>query len=311
MSAQIELSTIKHVDLRTVWRHEASDFSKWLSEPKNIQLLANTIGIDMQVVKTEANVGGFSADILAEETNTGKKIIIENQLEITNQDHLGKLMTYASGLEANYIIWIFKDIREEHRSAIDWLNEKTNEEVNIFAIKMEVWQIGDSLPAPVFNIICAPNDWQKTYKRDSSKQTLTNNNLMQLDFWTGFAEYITKHKTPFKARKAQPQHWYDVAIGSTKAYISFVISLKDNWIRTDLYIPNNKEFYAQLFACKTDIEHQFGYILEWNELPLSKASRIAIYQRDVDIHDLKNIEDIYKWFIDCGSKFYSIIKKYI
>ncbi len=305
------LGKIEQVDLRKIWKHEALDYTNWLAESDNIQALAEKIGIDMHVIKTEANVGGFSADILAEESNTGKKIIIENQLETTNHDHLGKLITYASGLEANYIIWIFKEIREEHRRAIDWLNEITDEALNIFAIKMEVWKIGDSLPAPVFNIVCAPNDWQKAYRKSNSSQNLTDNNLVQLNFWEGFSQYIASHKSPFRPRKAQPQHWYDVSIGTSQAHISFVVSLKDNYIRAEIYIPKNKELFMSLYDHKSEIEQKLGFAMDWQELPAAKASRIAISYTDIDVREKDNVGLAYKWLLETGAKMSGVFKTYI
>ena len=130
------LGKLEKIDLREIWKNEALDFTNWLAKEKNMSLLSDEIGIEIQLIKTEANVGGFSADILAEEENTGRKIIIENQLEKTDHDHLGKLITYASGFDADILIWIFKEIREEHRKAIDWLNERSDSSLNIFAIKM-------------------------------------------------------------------------------------------------------------------------------------------------------------------------------
>lgn len=306
------LGKVKQVDLRSIWKHEASDFTNWLAEAENFQALADKVGIDMQVLKTEANVGSFSADILAEESNTGKKIIIENQLDVTNHDHLGKLITYASGLEASYVIWIFKEIREEHRRAIDWLNEVTDEELNIFAIKMEVWKIGESVPAPVFNVICAPNGWQKAYKRNSnSSQNLTDGKLLQLEFWQGYAEYISKHKSPFKACKASPQHWYNISIGTSQAHFSFIASVKENFVRIDLYIPNNKELFSSLLTHKQEIESDLGYSLDWQDLPNSKASRIALRKDNINVENENDKKEAYKWLLDNATKIYGATKKHL
>ena len=131
-------------DLRSVWKHEANDFTNWLSKEENLNTLSEEIGINIELISTEAKTGSFSTDILAVEANTDNKIIIENQLEATNHDHLGKIITYASGHDAKTIIWIVKEAREEHRQAIDWLNEHTDEEINIFLCRIELWKIGDS-----------------------------------------------------------------------------------------------------------------------------------------------------------------------
>lgn len=94
----INLSRLEEIkDLRTVWPHEALDFTPWLSQDDNISLLADAVEMDITVDETESSVGDFNVDIFASETGTDRKIIIENQLEDTNHDHLGKLITYASG----------------------------------------------------------------------------------------------------------------------------------------------------------------------------------------------------------------------
>ncbi len=108
----MQLSKLEKVDLREIWKHEAMDFTNWLAKPKNLELLSDEIGIDISLIQTEASVGNFNVDILAEEENTGRKIIIENQLESTNHDHLGKIITYASGFDAEIIVWIVKNVRD-------------------------------------------------------------------------------------------------------------------------------------------------------------------------------------------------------
>ena len=123
-------------DLRTVWPHEALDFTPWLSQEDNIALLSDAIGLDITVDETESTVGDFSVDIFACETGTDRKIIIENQLENTDHDHLGKLITYASGKSADVIIWLVKHAREEHKAAIEWLNNHTDAKVDFFSVKL-------------------------------------------------------------------------------------------------------------------------------------------------------------------------------
>src|SRR3989344_5193756 len=148
----MSLAKLKKIDLREAWKREAGDFTKWLAEEPNLRLLSDEIGFDIKLIQAEAAVGDFNVDILAEEENTGKKIIIENQLEVTDHDHLGKIITYASGYDASVIVWIVKGVREEHRQAVDWLNEHTDENIEFFLLQIELWQIGDSPFAPKFGI---------------------------------------------------------------------------------------------------------------------------------------------------------------
>ena len=159
----------------------------------------------MKLVQTEAEVGDFNVDILAEVENTGKKIIIENQLEITNHAHLGQIITYASGYNANVVVWIIGDAREEHRRAIDWLNEHTDENIEFYLVRIELWQIGDSPPAPKFEIISKPNDWAKAVK-ESIRGELTDTKLNQLEFWNQLKEYGKGTKTKLRFQNSYIKH---------------------------------------------------------------------------------------------------------
>lgn len=114
MSDNYDLGKIEAVELRKIWPHEALDFTKWLAEDENLQLLGDTIGTELELIEVESSVGSFNVDIFASEVGTSRKVIIENQLEDTNHDHLGKIITYASGKDAEIIVWIVARARDEH-----------------------------------------------------------------------------------------------------------------------------------------------------------------------------------------------------
>ena len=155
-------------DLRTVWPKEASDFTPWLAA--NIGRLSTAVGIDIDIEETESAVGEFNVDIFAVDADTGRKIVIENQLEATDHDHLGKLITYASGKAADLVIWIVKKAREEHRAAIEWLNSHTTEDIGFILCEVKLYHIGDSDIAPSFVIIEQPNNWAKGMKQTASER---------------------------------------------------------------------------------------------------------------------------------------------
>ena len=157
-----ELGRLERINLKDIWAHEAQDFTPWLAEETNLTLLSDTLGIDLEVEAVEQNVGPFRADILCKDTLSDRWVLIENQLEQTDHGHLGQLMTYAAGLDAVTIVWIAARIRDEHRAAMDWLNEITDSEVRFFALEVELWRIGTSPAAPKFNVVSKPNDWSRS-----------------------------------------------------------------------------------------------------------------------------------------------------
>lgn len=302
------LGKIMKVELRKAWNHEASDFTNWLAEEENLRLLSDEIGIDIKLIQTEATVGRFNVDILAEEEDTGNKIVIENQLEPTNHDHLGKIITYASGFDANMVVWVVKEAREEHRQAIDWLNEHTDEDLAFFLIQVELWQIGDSPFAPKFEIISKPNDWAKTVKQSVSGSKITDTKARQLEFWEQFKTFAESRNTPLRIQKPSPQHWLNISVGSSHAHISLTLNSFDGVMRTELYIPDNKEIYHFLEQRKADIEKELGYEVEWMELPGKKASRIkAEFPGMIDTTE--EWEKYFAWLQETAERFQKVFSK--
>lgn len=303
----MNLSKLQKVDLRNVWAHEALDFTQWLAAPENLSGLSDEIGIEISLIETEASVGKFNVDIYAEESMTGRKIVIENQLEATDHDHLGKIITYASGLDAEIIIWIVKSPREEHRQAIEWLNDNTESKINFFLIQMEVWQIADSPYAPNFHVVVKPNDWSKAIKASTTSNTeVSELKLLQREYWNSFKELASEKYPTLKLRKARPQHWYDISIGSSQAHISVTVNSQTNQIGCDLYISDSKELFHNLYSMKEQIEQQLGQTLDWDELPNKKASRIKTYF-DGDFTDQESWSEQQNWLLDQVIKFQKVI----
>lgn len=306
----MNLSKLKKVELREAWKHEAIDFTRWLAEDPNLRLLADEIGFDIKLIQTEAAVGNFNVDILAEEENTGRKIIIENQLEITNHDHLGKLVTYASGYDAGVIVWVVKDVREEHRQAIDWLNEHTDEAIEFYLVKIEVWQIEDSPLAPKFEIVSKPNDWAKAVKESVGRGEVTETKLKQLEFWDRLRDYAKEQNARIRFQKAYPQHWTNISVGSSDAHMAFTIRSKENLFGVELYIPDNKELYAHLLKNKELIQGELSEELEWMELPEKKASRIRV-SLPGDFNDQSKWDIYFGWILGVADKFQKTFPKYL
>ena len=269
-----KLGKLEKVNLRDIWPNEEYDFSVWLSKKENLKELSDAIGIDLELEERESPVGKYSVDIYGKEEGTDRKVVIENQLEDSNHDHLGKIITYASGKDAKTIIWIVKRARDEHRQAIEWLNSHTDEEVGFFFFLFEVWKIGDSLAAPKFNIVSKPNDWGKTQKASNG---LGKAQKLQGEFWQAFGEYGAsneEYSKEFNKRKALPQHWYDLPMGSSEYHISLTCATQRNEIGIEVYINDNKDIYDEFYKNKNIIEEKTGLKYSWQRLDNKKASRI-------------------------------------
>ncbi len=303
------LGTIKKIDdLRSVWPHEAHDFSKWLAKDENLTLLSEAIGIDIVLEELESAVGGFNVDLYATEEGSGRKIIIENQLEDTNHDHLGKIITYASGKGAEVIVWIVKRARDEHRQAVEWLNQHTDSNIGFFLLEIQLWQINDSPYAPRFSVVERPNDWAKSVK---AAEGLSDTKKLQVEFWQAFCDYAfakPEFSKYFKARKVQAQHWYDLSLGKSAYHLCFTISTQKRRAGVEIYINDDKPLFYKFKELRSEFEHDFGSSLEWIEA--SKACRILALKNTDIKKGTEGWPSIFDWLIDAALKLRNIALKY-
>lgn len=288
-----ELGKLTKVDLRKVWAHEARDFSSWLAKDENLNALGETLNIEIELIGTEMDAGRFRIDVLARDLNTDHKVIIENQLEPSNHDHLGKVITYAAGLDAKYLVWIVKDVLPEHQKAVEWLNEYLDEEIRIFLIRIEVWQIGDSAYAPKFEIIAAKNDWAAVVKKTASNGEYSETKLRQQQFWIEMCEYIRSKDSSIKLQTPSPQHWFNFSLGSSLAHLSATINTKQSRFAADIYISNDKSLFGYLKSKEPELMAEIGYELNWFEG--EKASGFRIYKQVENVFDEKTKEENMEW----------------
>lgn len=301
------LGTLKEItDLRSIWPHEALNFTPWVAE--NVDLLADAVGLDITVDETESSVGDFNVDIYASETGTDRKIIIENQLEDTDHDHLGKLITYASGKGADVVIWVVKHAREEHKAAVEWLNNHTDDKIGFFLCEIKLFQIGDSQIAPAFTVVERPNDWTKEIRKKASANPTQQ---QRLEYWQAFNDYAfsdANFSRIFNKRKPTTDHWMDFSIGSSACHIA--VSQKRKAVDVELYINDDKELFKSLFAHKDEIEKNMEMELEWKELPERKASRILI-EKTVDLDDRATWPEQFDYIMDTCIKMKRAFKRYL
>ena len=275
------LGRLQRVDLREIWRTEDQHFTPWLAREENLSVLCETLSMELELEAEEKRVGPFRADILCRDTDNDSWVLIENQLERTDHAHLGQLLTYAAGLHAVTIVWIAARFSEEHRAAVDWLNEITDEKFRFFALEVELWRIADSPAAPKFNIVAQPNDWSRSVS-DAAKaiknDTLTETKAAQLKFWTLFAQYLQANGSMLRSQKPFPQHWTHFGIGRSGFLSSAILNTSDNILGAEIYINHEdaKTYFSALVVQREAIERELGFQLDWRELPDRKGSRILV-----------------------------------
>lgn len=300
----VSFGTLKKLNLRNIWPHEASNFTPWLAE--NIEELGKVLGMELELKRREADVGDFSLDLLATDLGTNRTVVIENQLTATDHDHLGKLITYASGFDASVVIWLSESIREEHRQSLEWLNQRTDSDTEFFGVVVEVLQIDDSKPAYNFKPVVFPNEWRKSKRRPSSGQVSEKMEAYRVYFQQLLDVLREKHKFT-NARKGQPQSWYTFSSGYSGIYYGACFALR-NRARVELYLDQgdaekNKALFDLLFHDKANIESEIGNQLEWERLDDKRSSRIALYTSGTIESDTETKSQLQNWMIDNLLKF--------
>lgn len=307
----VKIGKLTEVDVRDLWKHEQYDFSNWLAKEENIKLLDDEIGLTLMDINKEVYIGSYRCDLVAKDETTGQIVIIENQLEATNHDHLGKIITYAAGLDAKTIIWIVKEAREEHKAAIEWLNNNSSEEIGFFLIELHAYKINDSLPAPMFKVVEKPNNFIKTSKQNYSDKELNRSQNERLMFWEEFNTVIVAKGKPFSVRKPTTDHWYDVAIGTSEAHLAINLVNKENKIVLELYILDNKKLFDHLYEDKEKIENTLQMNFSWERLDGKKASRIKHDVLGLDFSDHSNYPQLMDECIEKILKMRDVFKKYL
>lgn len=284
MQTKPPLGRLEKVDLRNYWDREDTDFTPWLAQDDNIRFLGEAIGIDLVVEAQEQNVGPFRADILCKDTATASWVLIENQLERTDHTHLGQLLTYAAGLNAVTIVWIAQRFTDEHRATLDWLNSITDERFNFFGLEIELWRIGDSVPAPKFNLTSKPNAWSRATTNAAHQIESggwTSGQQLNYSYWSAFKSYALEIGTPFKVPPTPlPQNYWTFSIGRTGFHLSAVTNGAEG-IRAELVIDVPKaeqchDYYFQLEAQRAEIEQAFGEPLLWDYKSSRKMCKILV-----------------------------------
>lgn len=298
-----DLGRLQAVDLRAVWGDEARDFTPWLARADNLALLGETVSLELEFEKQEVQVGPFSADILCKNIADDTWVLIENQVEKTDHRHLGQILTYAAGLSARTIIWVARKFTDEHRAALDWLNENTIDDLSFFGLEIELWRIGLSEPAPKFNIISKPNDWTREVKTQSATAGLpSETKKLQYRFWTDFKSWAESN-SDLRLQRPGYQHWLTSTIGRAGVHVSAIISTwnsisqkNEPEIRVELSLTSGdaKKQFAQLKDMELEFKNKIDLPLVWHSSPDAKSAKVYV-STDADFTDEKKWPTQFDW----------------
>lgn len=302
-----ELGTLERVLPSSLWNHEAHDFTPWLLA--NAEGLADALGIDLELEEAEHRVGAFSLDLVGRDATNDTILIVENQLADTDHGHLGQILTYAAGTGASTIVWIATRFREEHRQALDWLNEQTDKGTHFFGVEIEAFRIADSPPAPHFKLVVQPNEWQKVVRDAAQGQKASGRSALYVKFWESFLVRLAAEEPAWTKRRpgstTNPNNWLDMPspIRGTSLNVSFA---RGRRLRNELYIHSgdieeNERIYEALAGQRKTLETAFGRPLEFESLEGRQAARIAEYT-DGDVVEEGRHEEYVTWFIDSGRR---------
>lgn len=305
-----ELGKLKSINPRDIWQHEAQDFTPWLAD--NLDLLSEELGLDLELVGMESTVGDFFADITATESGRKAKVIVENQLATTDHSHLGQLMTYASGQDADIVIWVTTEFRDEHRQALDWLNQRTDDSLEFYGVTITVKKIGDSLPAPEFRPVAFPNTWQKSSK--SREAQVSPRQAKYRPFFQSLIDDLRENHGFTNAKKANFDNWKWFSSGHANIYFAAVFGANSR-PRVEMYLNRDKESNKRLFDSlserRTAIEESLGATLGWERLDSKQASRIALYTEGSIDDSEQELTDLRAWMVKHLLNFKDVFRQHL
>jgi Domain of unknown function (DUF4268) len=307
----MEFGRIIEVPLRELWPGEATDFTPWLAD--NLKLISDKLGLELELESTEMSAGDFSADIVARDVATNRRVIIENQYGSTDHKHLGQILTYSSVLNAGVVIWIAEKIRLEHKSALDFLNQNLKEGLQIYALEANIIRIDDSKPAFGLKIICLPIETASVSAPAIAEASETK------EKYRTFFQALLDELRPLKftnARLGQPQNWYTFASDNSKVYKYSTSFSQGGRVRVEVYIDcedkaRNEAIFDHLYEQREVIATAYGEHLEWEKLAARRACRVALY-RDGDIDaDTETLSEIRKWVVTHLLKFRQVLPPFL
>ena len=294
------LERLEEIDVRLVWKNEASDFTPWLLA--NAEYLGEILGIDVELDKKEQAVGDFSLDLIGRDISNSCVLIVENQLAETDHKHLGQLLTYAAGTDAATIVWVAPSFREEHRRALDYLNDKSISDIRFFGVEVRVVRIGNSSPAPMFHLVSKPADTGTQVVISGDTSGLSPQRDLYRRFWAKYLETVhSNHPSITNVRSPATRTFTHINYLRKGVTIVLGFSAPQSKVLAEIYIDlksksKNLDVLLSLKSMQKEIEREVGCSLIWDEIPGKRACRIRAHH-DGLIDDESKHAEIIQWLM--------------
>lgn len=299
MNEVLSFGRLEPVEIRNCWVDEARHFTPWLAGSEGMGLLAKSLGVELELQGVEVPVGPYCADILARDLTTDALLVIENQLEKTDHDHLGKALTYAAVLGAKSVVWVARSFTDEHRKALEWLNELTKGSLLLYGVEIQVWRIGDSAPAPRFDVVCSPNEVVRQAAAALEADEFSPTRQLQIEFWTEVRSALEKTRDFSSLQSAGARSWFDIALGRSGIALSLFANTYESVVGVRLYLASRvaDRTLEQLLAQREAIESELGFPLEWNPYP-GKKDKVVRIVRPGAVSDKAAWPELVHWLVD-------------
>lgn len=303
-----DFGSLTRQDVRDYWSDEAQEFTPWLAEQiaaSERSRLEAILDVGLELVATERTIGRYSVDVLAETIGEELTVVIENQLTRSDHDHLGKALVYAAGIDADVIVWIAPEFTADHQATVQWVNEHTTAAVDVFAIQLEVYQIGDSDPALELTPIKQPDSW--TGSTDASET-----HQIRQQFWEGFQTRLRNTQPPLRPGSPSGQNYFRVHLPVDGYYINCNAYKRRGNIQTTLNIPQEEALWEEIAPKTEQIRSAFDdEVVCYGPDAANTTDRYTIaVKRPVNIFTTQDEwEACYDWFIEQCEQFLSLLEE--
>ena len=297
-----EINALEPMSLRQVWPDEARDFTPWLAD--HLHLLGAELNLALELVAVEATLPEAGrVDIIAQQVSTMAKVVIENQLEVSDDSHCLRLLGYAANADANILVWVARDFTAYHRSILSWLNESDN--IAVYAVVVKAYRVGDALAADFRLIVEPPQSQPGT----ASASTGTTANTYYADFYRPVVAQLRRSGLFPVSRGGWRGRWRSFQTGYSNVVYAAGLSEGKAWAFLDVYGADNQPIYHSLAQHRADIDATLNSGAEWEQG--EDQSWVGLQTEAATSDPMLNLEAVGQWIADNLLRLRAVVQPYL